>query len=172
MPANRREEYAPILPRRRGMTSVMSRNRNLPPRRSAALIAAFLSLGAAPAAAETWIEGDIAVLQALDKITARISTIEAPVGEVSSFDQLLILPRACRKRPPEDTPESAAFLEVDELRPDEGDARVFTGWMFASSPALSAMEHPVYDVWVLDCKNNASNAPDTSSGEASDKKTP
>jgi hypothetical protein len=140
------------------MTSVMSRNRNLPPRRSAALIAAFLSLGAAPAAAETWIEGDIAVLQALDKITARISTIEAPVGEVSSFDQLLILPRACRKRPPEDTPESATFLEVDELRPDEGDARVFTGWMFASSPALSALEDPVYDLRLVDCKKAEKSA--------------
>ncbi|MBT5413630.1 MAG: DUF2155 domain-containing protein [Rhodospirillaceae bacterium] len=118
----------------------------------AALVAALFLLGAAPAAAQTWIEGDIAVLQALDKITARISTFEAPVGEVSSFDQLSVLPRACRKRPPEETPESAAFLEVDELRADEVEVRVFTGWMFASSPALSALEHPVYDLRLVDCK--------------------
>lgn len=119
---------------------------------AAVLLAALPVAGAAPAAAQTWIEGDIAVLQALDKITARISTIEAPVGRVSTFDQLAILPRVCRKKPPEETPESAAFLEIDELRPDEGKVRAFTGWMFASSPALSAMEDPVYDVRLVDCK--------------------
>ncbi len=95
----------------------------------------------------------IVVLQGLDKVTARISTLEAPVGETVSFGSLRITARHCDKRPPEETPESAAFLEIVEEKPGEMPAPRFSGWMFASSPALSAMEHPVYDLWVIDCKN-------------------
>src|SRR5690606_34912428 len=93
-----------------------------------------------------------AVLQGLDKITARISTIEAPVDEEVAFGDLKIVARACQKRPPEEPPESAAFLEIREVKPDKEPAMLFSGWMFASSPAVSALDHPVYDVWVLDCK--------------------
>lgn len=93
----------------------------------------------------------IAVLQALDKVTGRISTLETPVGESVAFGTLSIVPRACMKRPPEELPESAAFLEIDDEPPAGRLRRVFTGWMFASSPAVSAMEHPVFDVWVKDC---------------------
>lgn len=96
-----------------------------------------------------------AVLQGLDKVSARVQTIEAPVGVPVRFGSLEIIARACKKRPPEDLPESAAFLDVWELRPGEPTAELFRGWMFASSPALSAMEHPVYDIWVLDCKGGA-----------------
>jgi len=96
-----------------------------------------------------------AVLQGLDKVSARVQTIEAPVGVPVRFGSLEIIARACKKRPPEDLPESAAFLDVWELRPGEPTAELFRGWMFASSPALSAMEHPVYDIWVLDCKGAA-----------------
>lgn len=102
---------------------------------------------------------DIAVLQGLDKVTARVSTIEAPVGEVVKFGGLEIIARHCDKRPPEETPESAAFLDIWEVREGEAAIGLFRGWMFASSPALSAMEHPVYDVWVLDCKNAAEAPP-------------
>ncbi|HLF59036.1 MAG TPA: DUF2155 domain-containing protein [Alphaproteobacteria bacterium] len=105
----------------------------------------------------------IAVLQGLDKVTARISTIEAPLDEVSHFGTLEITPHTCFKTPPEETPESAAFLEIWEAKPGEPRKELFTGWMFASSPALSALEHPVYDVWVLDCKT-ASSAPAGNSG--------
>ncbi len=112
---------------------------------TAALIAA-----AAPAHA---IQMEEAVLQGLDKITARISTIEVAVGETVSFGSLQITVQACDKRPPEETPESAAFLQVVEQKPGEQPVTRFSGWMFASSPALSAMEHPVYDLWVLDCEN-------------------
>lgn len=98
---------------------------------------------------------ELAVLQGLDKVTARVSTIEAPVGEVVRFGGLEIVARHCDKRPPEETPESAAFLDIWEVREGEPAVSVFRGWMFASSPALSAMEHPVYDVWVLDCRNAA-----------------
>ena len=95
----------------------------------------------------------VALLQGLDKITARVSKFEAPVGAPVQFGTLSIRVRDCEKNPPEETPESAAFLEIDETRPGEDKAkRVFSGWMFASSPALSALEHPVYDVNLLDCK--------------------
>jgi hypothetical protein len=96
---------------------------------------------------------DTAILQGLDKVTARVSTIEARLGDTAKFGALEIIVRACEKRPPEETPESAAFLDVWEVRPGEPAGSIFRGWMFASSPALSALEHPVYDVWVLDCQN-------------------
>lgn len=95
---------------------------------------------------------DLAVLGGLDKITARVATIEAPVGEPVHFGTLQIIVRACKKRRPEENPESAAFLDIWDQKPDQPAQSLFRGWMFASSPALSAMEHPVYDVWVLDCR--------------------
>ena len=99
----------------------------------------------------------IAVLQGLDKITARVTTIEAPVGQSVRFGTLDITVKRCRKRPPEETPETTAFLEIRERRTGEHPADLFAGWMFASSPAVSSMEHPVYDVWVTDCKKASSS---------------
>jgi hypothetical protein len=115
-------------------------------------------------AAEPEPRFEAAVLQGLDKITARISTFEAPVEEIARFGSLQITTRTCHKRPPEEPPESAAFLEIVDVRPDSAAVEVFTGWMFASSPALSAMEHPVYDVWVIDCKKAASSESVSSEG--------
>ena len=109
-----------------------------------------------------WIEHEIAVLQGLDKITARVSTFEAPVEGLVRFGTLEIIARTCRKRPPEEAPESAAYLDIDDVRPNEAVAGVFRGWMFASSPALSALEHPVYDVWVVDCRKPVSAASSSS----------
>ena len=114
------------------------------------LTCAFMLLLASPAAADPY---GVAVLQALDKVTARVTTLEARLGDTVNYATLEIIARACDKRPPEEAPESAAFLDIWEKRPGEPVQGVFRGWMFASSPALSAMEHPVYDVWVLDCKN-------------------
>lgn len=94
---------------------------------------------------------DTALLQGMDKVTGRVMTIEAPVGSTVHFGMLEIVVRTCRKRPPEENPESAAFLDVWEVKSGEAAASLFRGWMFASSPALSALEHPVYDIWVLDC---------------------
>lgn len=94
----------------------------------------------------------VAVLQGLDKITGRIRTIEAPIDQKLRFGTLEIVARHCAKRPPEEPPESTAFLEIRDLKPDEEPKTAFIGWMFASSPAVSALEHPVYDVWVIDCK--------------------
>lgn len=94
----------------------------------------------------------VAVLQTLDKVTARVSTVTVPVDRTAKFGTLFIKVHHCDKRPPEETPESAAFLDITERRTNDQAVRVFTGWMFASSPALNALEHPVYDVWVIDCK--------------------
>lgn len=105
---------------------------------------------------------EVAILQGMDKVTARVSTIEAPVGEVVKFGTLEIIARHCDKRPPEETPESASFLDIWEVREGEAAVSLFRGWMYASSPALSALEHPVYDVWVLDCRKSSSKAPSTS----------
>jgi hypothetical protein len=120
--------------------------------------AAAVLLLAPSARAET-----VAVLQGLDKTTARISKFEAPVGKSVRFGTLVITVRDCVNHPPEEEPESAAFLQIDEVR--QGDPttvvseRVFSGWMFASSPALSALENPIYDIGVLDCKSDTTAAP-------------
>lgn len=101
------------------------------------------------------------VLRGLDKVTARITTFTVAANTDISFGTLRIIARACRKRPPEETPEVAAFLEIEENRPGDAAPRLlFSGWMFASSPALSALEHPVYDVWVIDCKTSAADNAD------------
>ncbi len=117
----------------------------------AAALAALAALSAGVAAAEP----SGVVLQGLDKITARISRIEAPINRPVGFGTLEIIARTCYQAPPEETPESAAFLEIRELKPNEPPIDVFSGWMFASSPALSAMEHPVYDVRVIGCDSGA-----------------
>ena len=111
-------------------------------------LATALVLGAAGPA----LAADIAALQGLDKITARVSTFEAPVGQPARFGTLSIVARTCQKKPPEEPPESAAFIEVTDMKPGEAAVTLFRGWMFASSPAVSALEHPVYDVWIVDCK--------------------
>ncbi|MEQ8354194.1 MAG: DUF2155 domain-containing protein [Kiloniellaceae bacterium] len=127
---------------------------------TAALFGAAVTAGLSvqPAGA---VPGDVAVLQGLDKITARISTFEAPLDVPVRFGSLEIVARVCDKKPPEETPESTAFLEIDDVRPDSPTIELFKGWMFASSPAVSALEHPVYDVWVVDCKKASSSAPET-----------
>ena len=98
------------------------------------------------------IEGKAVVLQGLDKVTARVSTFETLIGKSVRFGTLEIIPRACDRTPPEEPPESTAYLDITDMRPGAPPIDLFHGWMFASSPALNALEHPVYDVWVLECK--------------------
>ncbi len=116
-----------------------------------ALLAGFLMLLSYPGTvlADPYA---VAVLQGLDKVTARVSTVRVRVGDSVRFGPLDVIVRHCDKRPPEETPESAAFLDISEVRIGEGAQSLFRGWMFASSPAISALEHPVYDIWVLDCE--------------------
>lgn len=101
------------------------------------------------------LEHRVAILQGLDKVTARVSPVRAPLDTPTQFGTLEVVVRACRETPPTEPPESAAFLEIRELPPAsdvEGTpTNLFSGWMFASSPAVSALEHPVYDIWVVDC---------------------
>jgi hypothetical protein len=139
-----------------------------PARQRNLLCLVALGMGLPGSAFAETISEPVALLQGLDKITARVSKFEAPVGSPVRFGTLTIRVRDCEKNPPEETPESAAFLEIDEVRPGEVNLRVFSGWMFASSPALSALEHPVYDVNVLDCRG-ASGSPPASSGKAEGK---
>ncbi len=98
------------------------------------------------------IEGKTVVLQGLDKVTARVSTFGTPIGKSVRFGTLEIIPRACDRTPPEEPPESTVYLDITDMRPGAPPIDLFHGWMFASSPALNALEHPVYDVWVLECK--------------------
>lgn len=123
-----------------------------------ALLAAFAA-GAAhaqaptPAPAQAPATGrPVAILQALDKVTGRVRTLEIAVGDSAEFRELQITVRACNRRPPEEPPESTAFLEVRLRRPNEEPRLIFSGWMYASSPAVSALEHPVYDVWITECR--------------------
>ena len=99
-----------------------------------------------------------AVLQGLDKVTARVSTLSVPIGATVRFGTLEVIVRHCNKRPPEEAPESAAFVDIWQARSGEPSAFLFRGWMFASSPALNALEHPVYDIWVLDCEDSGEDA--------------
>lgn len=115
------------------------------------LAAALLLAEAGTAVAEPTLEHGVAVLQGLDKVTARVSVLELGIGEEIRFGSLAIRARACLETPPTEPPESAAFLEIDEVEAGDGPEAVFTGWMFASTPGISALEHPVYDVWVIDC---------------------
>ena len=117
---------------------------------------------APPAATAAAPALSVAVLQGLDKTTARVSTVEAPIGNAVRFGTLVITARSCVKKPPEEPPDTAAFLEIDEARPQGEQAtdvqHLFSGWMFAESPSLSTLEHPVYDVTVLDCKTETGSS--------------
>ena len=99
------------------------------------------------------IPHEFAVLQTLDKVTARVSTVQVNIGEILNLGTLKIKVHACDKRPPEEIPESAVFLNIWEGQYTDDSVNIFSGWMFASSPGLNALEHPVYDVWVINCKN-------------------
>lgn len=104
-----------------------------------------------PAESRTLEERATARLQGLDKVTARVWNFSAPLHQSMPFGTLTVTVRACRVTPPIEPPEAAAFLEILENRSGEDARTLFSGWMFASSPALSALEHPVYDVWVTGC---------------------
>ncbi len=103
----------------------------------------------------------IAVLQALDKVTGRVRTLDIAAGDTAEFRELAITVRSCARRPPEEPPESTAFVEIRLRRPNEEPRLLFSGWMFASSPTVSGLDHPVYDVWITACRMPAPVAPRT-----------
>ena len=92
------------------------------------------------------------VFAGLDKITGRITSFDVAIDETVQFGALQVTPRACYTRPPTETPHTDAFIEVDEVTLQGEIRRIYTGWMFAASPGLHAVEHPIYDVWLTNCK--------------------
>jgi len=94
----------------------------------------------------------IAVVRGLDKITARVRDVDVPVGVPVMFNSFEILAQTCYRRPPEETPETTGFLQITEHRLDGTRERIFSGWMYASSPSLNPVEHSTYDLWLIDCR--------------------
>jgi len=109
------------------------------------------------------IENPVAVFSGIDKITGRITTFDVYVGETVQFGALQVTPRVCYSRDETEAPKTTTFVEVDEITLDRKIRRLFTGWMFADSPGLNAVDHAVYDVWLKDCKQE-SDVPAPSSG--------
>jgi hypothetical protein len=101
------------------------------------------------------IDNGRAVFAGLDKITGRTISFDAAIGETVQFGALQVTARACYTRPPTEATNTDAFVEVDEVTLQGEIKRIFTGWMFASSPGLHAVEHPIYDVWLTDCAQPA-----------------
>ncbi len=136
------------------------------------ILLCLMMIGLMPsiASARTMTEYPRARLQSLDKATARTMTFDAKVGSTLKFGPLYIRVKTCQKSAPVDEPESAAFLEIWEVDTDNNAKWVFSGWMFSSSPGLSPMDHPIYDVWVLDCLDNETANVEKSPSEGKDEK--
>ncbi|RCS24116.1 DUF2155 domain-containing protein [Phyllobacterium salinisoli] len=121
--------------------------------RAAAALCILVSF-AGPAAAER-ISNPIAEFSGLDKITGRITTFDVYIDETVQFGALQVTPRVCYSRTDDEAPKTDSFIEVDEITLNRKIQRIFSGWMFADSPGLNAIEHPVYDVWLKDCKQQS-----------------
>lgn len=133
-----------------------------------AISAAVLALAAGvllPQAAEAArISNPVAVFSGLDKITGRITTFDVYVNETVQFGALQVTPKACYSRDDTEQQKVDGFVEVDEITLDRRIRRIFTGWMFADSPGLNAVEHPIYDVWLKECKQKSDIPPPDSAG--------
>lgn len=121
----------------------------LPPSVLAAALTITLMSSAAVAQR---LENRVAVFAALDKVTATIKRLEVPLNETVEYGALKVTPRVCYSRPPTEAPKTTSFVEVDEVQLDGQQKRIFSGWMFAESPGLNAVEHPVFDVWLTGCE--------------------
>ncbi|WP_394892105.1 DUF2155 domain-containing protein [Mesorhizobium sp. AaZ16] len=110
--------------------------------------------GLSPAKADR-INNPVAEFTGVDKITGRIITFDVYIDETVQFGALQVTPRVCYSRPDTEEPKTDSFVEVDEITLDRKIRRIFTGWMFAESPGLNAVEHAVYDVWLNGCKQKS-----------------
>jgi hypothetical protein len=126
--------------------------------RASAVLAATLALGISAAHADR-IKNPVAEFAGIDKITGRITTFDVYIDETVQFGALQVTPRVCYSRPKEEEPKTDSFVEVDEITLDRKIQRIFTGWMFAESPGLNAVEHAVYDVWLKGCKQKSDVPP-------------
>ena len=133
--------------------SMRPNRRPLHRRRARLVWTAALVTGLAPhAALADKISNPIAVFDGLDKITGRIISFEVGINETVQFGALQITPRVCYSRPPTDAPQTDAFAQVDEIDEQKKIKRIFSGWMFADSPGLNGIEHPIFDIWLTACK--------------------
>ncbi len=123
-------------------------------RTALAALAASAAIGLSPASAER-ISNPVAEFTGVDKITGRIITFDVYIDETVQFGALQVTPRVCYSRPVTEEPKTDSFVEVDEITLDRKIRRIFTGWMFAESPGLNAVEHAVYDVWLKSCKQSS-----------------
>jgi hypothetical protein len=114
--------------------------------------AALLFAGMAGEAHADKIANPNATFEGLDKITGRVISFDVAIGETVQFGSLQLTARVCYSRPPTESPNSTSFIEVNDVTFNNEYRRIFTGWVFASSPGLHAVEHPIYDVWLIDCK--------------------
>lgn len=105
----------------------------------------------APVALAERIDNQVAIFSALDKVTATIKKLEVPLGQTVEFGSLKVTPRVCYTRSPTEPPKTTTFVEVEETGLDGKQTKIFSGWMFAESPGLNAVEHPVFDVWLTSC---------------------
>lgn len=122
------------------------------------VLAAGAALIACTAAASAdRIANPIAVFNGLDKITGLTTSFEVKIGEEKRFGGLIVKPDVCYSRPVTEEPKTTSFVEVQEVDNDNTRKSVFSGWMFAESPGLNAVEHPIYDVWLTGCRDP--NAP-------------
>lgn len=119
---------------------------------------AFSAFSGGAAYAET-IANPIAEFAGLDKITGRIINFDVYIDETVQFGALQLTPRACYTRPANETQRTTAFVEVDQVSLKQSLTRIFSGWMFADSPALNAVDHSVYDIWLVDCKQSSDVPP-------------
>jgi hypothetical protein len=128
--------------------------------RAVRVLAVLAPVLAAPDAAAEKLANPIAVFAGLDKITGAITTFEVPVNGRKRFGALEVAPRVCYSRPITEQPKTTTFVEVEERLHDGKARRIFTGWMFAESPGLNAVEHPVYDVWLSGCRDPSAAPPE------------
>jgi hypothetical protein len=136
-----------------------ARQRHLQARHIAAGGACIMVLLLATQAAAQRIENSVAVFAALDKVTAKISRLEVPLNQTATFGALKVTPRVCYTRAPTEPPKTTTFVEVQEVQLDGKEKKIFSGWMFADSPGLNAVEHPVFDVWLTDCSHPRAQQP-------------
>jgi hypothetical protein len=123
------------------------------------MLAAGLTAFLPPAAEAARINNPVAVFSGLDKITGRITTFDVYMNETVQFGALQVTPKACYSRDDTEQQKVDGFVEVDEITLDRRIRRIFTGWMFADSPGLNAVEHPIYDVWLKECKQKSDVPP-------------
>jgi hypothetical protein len=123
------------------------------------VLAVLILAGLGTAVQAQAIANPVAAFAGLDKITGRLISFDVYIDETVQFGALQLTPRACHTRPPSEAQRTSVFLEVDQVNLQGGVTRIFTGWMFADSPALNAIDHAVYDVWLVDCKQSSDVPP-------------